>query len=333
MHLGSLIHKALEYLAEYPVYDNIDECIVKAINKLDVVITAEMVAQAQEMIKAWFSEDKFKNECMSSEYSFITKIDDDLVIRGIVDRVEKLEDGTLRVIDYKTGWQIYTYDDVKNSNQLIIYAMACQEKWEPDKMTICYDMIKYNRKVELEVYKEDIINKYEYLKRTYDRIKSGENEAILSSKCAYCWYKFSCISYLDYLRETLNIREISDILEGDFEDSIEYIKDLDNKKGLIEKHIKEIKGIILNEIISSGEKVLNYQDFTLYVKAKRTKKHNLGVIMEVFPDQLERVLRVSSTEVSKLIVDKNTEDKEKVLKSVTEMEGRPYLTIRKKKKK
>src|SRR5699024_8201035 len=50
----------------------------------------------------------------------------DLAISGRIDRVDELADGSLAVIDYKTGRAVPTADDARASMQLAVYAVAVE---------------------------------------------------------------------------------------------------------------------------------------------------------------------------------------------------------------
>lgn len=59
------------------------------------------------------------------EYGFNLKVEG-VPVTGKVDRVDKLEDGTLGVVDYKTG-KALAAERVKGDSQLTMYQMACEE--------------------------------------------------------------------------------------------------------------------------------------------------------------------------------------------------------------
>jgi len=334
MHVGSLVHKALEYLAEYPEFDYIDECVSKAISEIDIVPTQEMIEESRAMIKNWFSEEKFENELVASEYKFQTLIDDDLIIMGYIDRVERINDEMMKVIDYKTGNQIYTYDDLKNSNQLIMYAIACYEEWGVEKVVICYDMVRMNRRFEIQVSLEDFEIKKEHIKQIYKRMKDGEHEAVISDKCSYCWYKHNCAEYKDFLGEILKVKTIDEIFDGDFQKSIDYIIELDNKKKIIEKHITEVKSLIVSEMMGSGENIIDYGSYKVKLTSRSSKNYRASDVIEAFEDDIDNlneVISVKNTELEKRIHNIDEDKKDKILENLTRVEGRPFLKIVKKK--
>jgi len=333
MHVGSLVHKALEYLAEEPEFEYIDKCILKAIENIDIVPTQEMIDESRDMIKNWFSEDKFENELVESEYKFQTVIDDDLVIMGYIDRVEMVDENRIKVIDYKTGNQFYTYDDLKNSDQLIMYAIACYEEWGIENIVICYDMVRMNKRFEIGVTIKDFDEKKKHIKAVYKRMKAGENQAIISNKCAYCWYKHNCDEYKDFLGQVLQIESIEDIFDGDFEKSIEYIKELENKKTIIEKHITEVKSLIMSEMMGNGETTIDYGRYKIALISRSRKHYNTNDVLEVFDgtDDLMEVISVKNSELEKRIHSLEDDDKDQILDSLKVREGFSYLKITKKK--
>ena len=333
MHVGSLVHKALELLAEYPEFDNIESCVIKAIDDIDVVPSNDMIEESIIMIKNWYKDSKFENECLASEYEFKIILDEDIVAIGFIDRVEKIGDNTIKVIDYKTGNMLYTYDDIKDSNQLLIYAMACYEHWGIENIIICYDMVRLNKIIELEVKTKEFKQKIDYIKATYSKMMKGENTAIISDKCAYCWYKYDCTEYTEYLTKVLQIKTIEDIFDGDFEKSIEHLNELENRKKLIDKYITEVKSLILSEMMGSGKSTIEFNNCKLSLETKRNKSYDLKVVMDTLKDNeaLYDVIKVKNTELERILSKIDITDKNLITDSIEFREGNPYLKITKNK--
>lgn len=62
------------------------------------------------------------------EQSFSLRIEG-VTVRGFIDRVDKLESGSLSVVDYKTNRDLFTVDYVENDLQLTVYQMAAEQAW------------------------------------------------------------------------------------------------------------------------------------------------------------------------------------------------------------
>ena len=65
-----------------------------------------------------------KNLPIAMEQKFIIPLGNNLKIGGTVDRIDKLADGTIEIIDYKTGATIPSQSEVNKNLQLSFYALA-----------------------------------------------------------------------------------------------------------------------------------------------------------------------------------------------------------------
>ncbi len=50
-------------------------------------------------------------------------------LRGIIDRVDKLDSGGLAIVDYKTNKELFTQEYVENDLQLTLYQLAVEKAW------------------------------------------------------------------------------------------------------------------------------------------------------------------------------------------------------------
>ena len=72
------------------------------------------------------------------------------VLTGIIDRIDKLPDGTLEVIDYKTGKKLPTQNEVDKNLQLSIYALGLLKKWpkiDLNRVKLSLYFLKFNEKI------------------------------------------------------------------------------------------------------------------------------------------------------------------------------------------
>lgn len=116
---GTLVHAVLERLFDAPAGQRtptaakalIPECweaMVGAEPRCTEVLeggdTAELFAQAADLLDTYFTlEDPNRLEPAERELVVRAELDDELQLRGIVDRLDVAPDGALRVVDYKTG--------------------------------------------------------------------------------------------------------------------------------------------------------------------------------------------------------------------------------------
>jgi len=59
-------------------------------------------------------------------------------LRGLIDRVDKLDSGSLSIVDYKTNKELFTSDYLENDLQLTLYQLASEQLWQlpVEKLTL-----------------------------------------------------------------------------------------------------------------------------------------------------------------------------------------------------
>ena len=116
---GTLVHGVLERLFDAPAgqrtpvaakalipqcWDAIVDAEPRCAEVLDGGDGSELFDQAADLLDTYFTlEDPNRLEPAERELAVRAELDDDLELRGIVDRLDVAPDGALRVVDYKTG--------------------------------------------------------------------------------------------------------------------------------------------------------------------------------------------------------------------------------------
>jgi RecB family exonuclease len=136
LHLGSLIHRALE-LAEKEIIGSgrdhaegdraieILESVWEDANFGTPALTSAWLVVAREAVSKLYERWPGSGEPVQIEMVVSADIDG-LAWAGKVDRVERTAEG-LRVVDYKTGTSTQTYDEAAQSIQLGFYVIAVGE--------------------------------------------------------------------------------------------------------------------------------------------------------------------------------------------------------------
>lgn len=335
--VGSLVHEALEKLADYPVEENIEHCVALGVKKMTEeakeVLTPEHVKQAVDMIHNWFDPSKFEKKCAGTEEKFDFTFDG-VRLLGYIDRAEWENEDTLRIIDYKSGGRIYTEDEMRTSNQLLIYAMAAYEKWQPRNVIVCYDMVMYNKRVEVLVSDEDIREKFKYLKMIYNSIlklmeDATSAKAIVGSHCSWCNYKSICTDYKIWITGELDMPNINLLREGNFEDVMIKLDNLEAKKKAIEEYTSTVKKWITNELLDSGQTSIQVGSHKLNIITSTRLSFDPQTVALVFANDINKVLTVKKGEVDKLMKNCTIEEKALLMTTAMKSEGAPYLRVKK----
>lgn len=129
---------------------------------------------------------------MATEYDFTVKIDG-VDIRGKIDRIDKLPNNSLHVIDYKTG-KVFNKNRVEDDPQLTLYQMACEEAFQtPVERLTLYYLPTLNALTSARHSNEHVMN----LRREIITVKSAVDEGHFDPKpedykCRWCDYKKLC---------------------------------------------------------------------------------------------------------------------------------------------
>lgn len=126
----------------------------------------------------------------------------EVVISGIIDRVDKLDDNTIEIIDYKTSRMPYTPDELAEDIQMSMYNIAANEilpEYENVKLSVLF--LRYN-KLTTDRTPEELEYVRSYLINTFYQIKYNEKpKPTLNRYCAMCPIKHQCDEWLDLTKE------------------------------------------------------------------------------------------------------------------------------------
>lgn len=117
---GTLVHAVLERLFDAPAVDRTIEAATALLAPAWQAMVADrpecadvlpaptdvtsLFADAAALLRTYFTlEDPTRLEPADREMHVATELEDGLLLRGIVDRLDVAPDGALRVVDYKTG--------------------------------------------------------------------------------------------------------------------------------------------------------------------------------------------------------------------------------------
>ncbi|MEF3281029.1 MAG: PD-(D/E)XK nuclease family protein [Elusimicrobiota bacterium] len=108
----------------------------------------EYYEKGKDILKNFYEvESHSRSQILYFEDFFEVKIDEDFVLKGTVDRVDRDEDGKIEVIDYKLG-----FDDngEKKDLQLMIYAYGVSKKYMIDVSFVSYYFLINPKKVKMK---------------------------------------------------------------------------------------------------------------------------------------------------------------------------------------
>lgn len=129
-------------------------------------------------------------ETVLLEKSFSFKVGSD-IIRGAIDRVDRLADGTLEIIDYKTGKDKDKLD-FKEKRQLILYQLFLEEFLQVKVSRLSYYFLESGHKLSFTATPKDISKLRLDIAKEIAEIKKREFPPKPSMMCQYCDFNSIC---------------------------------------------------------------------------------------------------------------------------------------------
>lgn len=209
-HMGSSVHEALEwaYTKRQEGYEpTVQEALEQyshSFNSGDFenikIVKADKVKQdyyndGRQFLISFF-ERVFPHDRSTTiylEHQFTIKMDDEIAYRGVIDRIAKSEDGTILVIDYKTG----RVGNPLETNQLPSYALYIFQHNIDAEVRLCYEDLREKRSMCATFSRKDARKVKEALLSDIHEIRSTKVEDFVakpSMLCRWCGYNTICES-------------------------------------------------------------------------------------------------------------------------------------------
>ena len=124
------------------------------------------------------------------EQRFQIPMGDDIVYRGIIDRIAKEEDGTIRVTDYKTGKVGHPLDTL----QLPSYALYIFQHNIDQEIELCYEDLRQRKSVTVRYNRKEVRKIKEALQAEIETIRNAPPDSFVAKPSVLClWCGFNQI--------------------------------------------------------------------------------------------------------------------------------------------
>ena len=124
------------------------------------------------------------------------------VVLGFIDRVDRVDDETVEVIDYKTNRLLFSREEVDTSLQMSLYHLAARQLWPwAKKVRLTFEMLRHDVRLTTERDEEQLAAAKAYVE-TMGRMTEEAREfpARLNANCVYCDHRQDCPAYASALR-------------------------------------------------------------------------------------------------------------------------------------
>jgi DNA helicase-2/ATP-dependent DNA helicase PcrA len=146
----------------------------------------------------WLMPSKLKGDDASSKHSMLNTA---LKVGGRIDRIDRLSDGRIEIIDYKTGPNVPTEKKVKEDFQLSFYGLAATEvkdqilSRQPEELVLSLYYLEAGKKLSTTRTKDELQMAKEKIFGLLDEISYSDFHCSGGMWCKNCEYKMVCQSF------------------------------------------------------------------------------------------------------------------------------------------
>jgi len=276
---------------------------------------------------------------------------DGITINGIIDRVDRLSNGGIEIIDYKTNNKLPPKTKINTDLQLPIYHMAIENIYgEPPQKVTLYFLVP-NQRITTTKTKSDIKKAKDIIHKVAGDIQDNKFEPFKNALCPWCDFIERCMEeYPDVHKGDPHILakatangKISG-KETQVKTMEPAIKELKQSASKIEKAVDEYLGLVeqinsararigeLQEIIhgyceTNGLAIISGTKGELARKAHRTTHYNVNKLKKLLEPRglWDKVLDVNGRLLKELLEDERSQGElRKLIETAKEVEEISY---------
>ncbi|MDD5760608.1 MAG: PD-(D/E)XK nuclease family protein [Candidatus Pacebacteria bacterium] len=256
------------------------------------------------------------------------------ILTGVIDRIDKLPDGTIEIIDYKTGKRVASQKDVDSNDQLSLYAIGLKNRWpriKTENLFLSLYFLKFNEKIKTQRTEQDLEKSKEKIIKLVHQIEKSSFEPRPSALCGWCGYRNICPVWKHlYKKETEN-----NINEIDIKNKIDEYFELKEKKEKLEEELKNLESLIDVYCQQKGLKRVfgenGYFSRTTYSKVSYNIKKVKAVLEPL--NKWEEILGIDSKKLNKVLKEIPQELRDKIKEAEKVEKEYKYLSANNKSKK
>jgi DNA helicase-2/ATP-dependent DNA helicase PcrA len=162
----------------------------------DKVYEEKMKRQGKLLISGFFEKGFDSTRIPKDlEQSFKIKITPQVTLVGKIDRVDEFPDGSIEIIDYKTG-HAPKVRDVTKDPQLTVYALAATDPGlydkPPDRVTLSFYFFEGQEKISAKRSKEQLVKARESIAAKAAEIAGSDFSPTPGKHCDFCEFRLIC---------------------------------------------------------------------------------------------------------------------------------------------
>jgi len=251
---------------------------------------------------------------------------------GFIDRVDKLDNGGLSIVDYKTNKELFTTEDMEKDLQLTLYQLAAEQTWQLPVERLTLYHLRSNTPCSCGPRDENQLNE---ARRLVLKVAEGiAQQKFPAVENQYCPCDFP--EYCPYYRQqyiTPELAQPSNTLGGvTASETVEHYVSLQNQIKELQSQLEEIKQRLVDFCQTEGlNRVYGKEHAITYKLVEKTGFSEDDVRALLEPEGLwHKVLSLDQSRLRQLIADeavaKDVKEKLETLKQI--VSSYPQLWVR-----
>ncbi|MCH7883397.1 PD-(D/E)XK nuclease family protein [Patescibacteria group bacterium] len=348
---GTALHASLKFMfSRDPLYPTLDEVVNFYLDKWAHYTTkavwndeSEVKAfqdQGIAILKKFYSHNQPWNfNVLDLESRFEVPLTDEHTgethtLAGIIDRIDKPDDNTYEIIDYKTGRRMPSQETLDQNLQLSIYHLGLVRRWphiENKNIRLTLHFLKHGEKIsttrtadDLERTKKTILGT---IHEIHERKSKDDFPPTPSALCNWCGYRPICPVWKHLYqkdKKTPNKEEITRIIKEYFELKVEAQKN--------SARIKELHAMLADYMKEEDVLRLFSDEGYIAKTVKTAEKYDFDRVKEILEPlgKWSEVLKADEKKLAMLLPTLSTDIQQKI-KEVSTQKTTETLTVTRKK--
>lgn len=241
-------------------------------------------------------------------------------VLGIIDRVNRIDDETVEIVDYKTNHQLFTRDEIDASLQMSLYELAARQLWPwAKKVRLTFWMLRHGLRQTTTRTADELEAAKAYVEAMGKQTEAAsEYPARVHSGCTYCDHRSACPAYAEVLDGSREV--VRDDL-ADLEQVAVERERVATRVRILQAHKSELEKVIKNHLKNESELVAGGMRYVMFNVA--SVNHPLESTVRILSEATQR----SPEEITREIAIVDNDALKRLVATLGDAVPKPRLTL------